>query len=254
MKTKLEVLFTPADFEALKARDLKDTVCVVFDVLRATTTMITALANGAVAVVPAVEISEALELHKRYPDALLAGERNGLRIRADLTGGVDFDLGNSPREFTKERVSGRTIIMTTTNGTRALRSAAHAYRVIVGSFVNLAAVAVHVRQCGRENLLVICSGTLEQASIEDAFAAGALCDLVWDRYVPREIADSAQIARELYLAHKTDLLGAMKLSRNGRRLLGISDLAADVEFCLRMDTVSKPALLYHDGTVRFAAC
>lgn len=252
LKTKIEVLFTPADFGALAKRDLANSMCVVFDILRATSTMLTALANGAAAVVPAEDIPEALELHKRNPGALLAGERNGVRIRANLTGSVDFDLGNSPREFTSDRVAGRTIVMTTTNGTRALRAASSAKRVIVGGLLNLSAIATDVQAHPHDELLVVCSGTLEQASIEDALAAGALCDLLWHQYLPREIADSAQIARELYLAHRGDLFAAMRLSRNGRRLLGMPELRDDVPFCLQRDTMQRVALLGTDGVVRFA--
>ena len=119
---KLEVILSPAEFAGLRQRDLSQAVCVVFDILRATTSMITALANGAEAIIPVGEISEALALRQKNPSVLLAGERHGLRIRADLTGSIDFDLGNSPREFTVEKVSGKIIVMTTTNGTRALRA------------------------------------------------------------------------------------------------------------------------------------
>jgi hypothetical protein len=120
MSTTLEVLFAPAEYASLNQHDLRQTVCVVFDVLRATSTMVAALDNGAAAIVPVADIAEALDLRRREPDVLLAGERNGLRIQGDLTGGIEFDLGNSPREFTRARVEGRTIVMTTTNGTRAL--------------------------------------------------------------------------------------------------------------------------------------
>src|SRR5262245_64967331 len=109
MQTVLEVLFTPAEFTALPNRDLSQTTCVVFDILRATTTMLTALSNGAEEIIPVAEISEALELRAQQPDVLLAGERKGLRIRANLTGGVEFDFGNSPREFTPEKVKGMKI-------------------------------------------------------------------------------------------------------------------------------------------------
>src|SRR5579862_8630774 len=115
MESNLEVLFTPAEFSALKPGDLTEAVCVVFDVLRATSSMMTALANGAVKIFPARAISDALDLRRAHPAALLAGERQGARILAAQSGGVDFDLGNSPREFTAERVAGREIIMTTTN-------------------------------------------------------------------------------------------------------------------------------------------
>ena len=101
--SSLEVLFTPAEFAALHARNLSGTTCVVFDVFRATTSMVTALANGAEAVVPVAEIAEAVSLKCERPELLLAGERDGVRIRSPLSGGVDFDLGNSPREFTAEK-------------------------------------------------------------------------------------------------------------------------------------------------------
>ena len=252
LKTNLEVLFTPADFYALAQRDLGRTTCVVLDILRATTTMLTALANGAQAIVPAEDIPEALERHRQQPDSLLAGERNGLRIRADLTGGIEFDLGNSPREFTPERVRGRTIIMTTTNGTRALRACAKAQRVMVGAFLNLGAVAATVQQHFGPGVLIVCSGTLDQASLEDTLAAGALCDLLWSGYQPIAVADSAQLARELYLAHRGHLLAAMRLSRNGRRLLNAPALRDDVPFCLQRDTIPRAAILEEDGAVRLA--
>src|SRR6266498_2781299 len=104
MTRSIEVLFSPAEFAALAQRDLSRTACVVLDILRATTTMMTALANGAEAIVPVAEIPEALAVKAQRPEVLLAGERDGLRIRAEHTGGIDFDLGNSPREFLAEKV------------------------------------------------------------------------------------------------------------------------------------------------------
>src|ERR1700722_6688529 len=129
MQTTLEVLFTPAEFAALAHRDLSQTVCVVFDIFRATTTIVTALANGAAAVIPVAEIADALAIRQRRPEVLLAGERGGLRIRAEFTGGIDFDLGNSPREFTADRIKNKTIVISTTNGSRALRACARAQAV-----------------------------------------------------------------------------------------------------------------------------
>src|SRR5436190_5574985 len=93
-KSSLEVSFTPADFAALEGRDLSEVVCVVFDVLRATSSMITALANGAQVIFPVAEIAEAIAMRNRHPDLLLAGERDGVRILSDLTGSIPFDLGN----------------------------------------------------------------------------------------------------------------------------------------------------------------
>ncbi|HEY6166573.1 MAG TPA: 2-phosphosulfolactate phosphatase [Verrucomicrobiae bacterium] len=246
----LEVLFSPAEFESLKHRDLGNSLCVVFDVLRATTTILTALNSGAEAVISVTGITEALAWRARRPDVLLAGERHGLRITARLTGGVDFDLGNSPREFTPERVQGRTIVTTTTNGTRALRAVLKAHRVLVGGFVNLSAVAALVAQSDADEVIVVCSGTGEEAAFEDTLAAGALCDLVWPRDEITTIADSAQVARELFLRHSTNLTDAMTLARNGRTLLAIPSLAADVPFCVQRDTLGFVAELCRDGSVR----
>jgi 2-phosphosulfolactate phosphatase len=250
MATSLEVLFSPAELTALAQRDLTQTVCVVFDVLRATSTMVTALANGATAVIPVAEIAEALSIRARQPDVVLAGERNGLRIRADLTGGIDFDMGNSPREFTVERVRGRTIVMSTTNGTRALRACRGAQGVWLGSFLNLSAVVRRLRQERPANLLAVCSGTLEQAALEDALGAGALCDEVWVDYSSGQVADSARMARQLYQWARADLGAALQNGRNGRRLARRPELRDDISVCAQRDAYDFVAEQFSDGAVR----
>lgn len=250
MQTTLEVLFTPAELATLPQRDLSQTVCVVFDLLRATTTMMTALANGASAIVPLEEIPEALALLEKRPDALLAGERNGLRITAEQTGGVEFDLGNSPREFTRERVRGKTIVMTTTNGTRALRACAQAGQTLIASLLNLRAVGDWIELQAPAHLLLVCAGTLDQAAYEDVLGAGALCELIWTRYSKGAIADSALMARRLFLFAQADLVHAFQQSRNGQRLLAHEDLRDDVNFCARRDALHFVAALQADGTVR----
>jgi 2-phosphosulfolactate phosphatase len=244
----LEVLFTPADFAALPQRDLSDTVCVVFDVLRATSSMVTALHHGAAALIPVGEISEAIGLRQRSPGLLLAGERNGLLIDSSQTGGAPFDFGNSPREFTPERVAGRTIAITTTNGTRALRACRGAGKVLVGAFLNLGFTAARLKAENPAKTLIICSGTFEEASFEDVLAAGALCDQVW----PGDqggIADSALMARELYRHAAVDLMGAMSQARNGRKLISNPDLRDDVAFCSRRDVMPLAVVLAADGRV-----
>ncbi len=252
MSTTLEVLFAPAEYALLNQRDLRQTVCVVFDILRATSTMVAALGNGAAAIIPVAEIAEALNLRQREPGVLLTGERNGLRIPAHLTGGIDFDLGNSPREFTEAHVRGKTIVMTTTNGTRALRACASAQAVLLGSFLNLRATAEFIEQRTPVHLLLVCSGTLEQAAYEDVLGAGALCDLIWPRYGQGAVADSAQIARRLFRLEQNDLLATIAQSRNGRRLMALPQLCDDVPFCLQRDILSLAAELGADGRVRIS--
>lgn len=250
MTATLEVILTPAEFGPLRQRDLSQTVCVVFDILRATTTMITALANGAESIIPVEQIGEALEVRRQRPNVLLAGERDGVRIRANQTGGTEFDLGNSPREFSAEKVQGKTIVMTTTNGTRALRACASAKTVLIGSFLNLRATANWLRENKPQHLILVCSGTYEQASFEDILAAGAICERVWPNYAGGMVADSAEIARRIYPLMQSNLLDAMKQSRNGRRLLAMPGLREDVWFSVQRETVSFTAQMSKEGVVR----
>src|SRR5262249_5944787 len=129
----LPSLTTPAD--------LAGGLAVVIDVLRASTTICHALAAGAKEVIPCLEVEEARERANRYVpgDAVLGGERGGLRIEG-------FDLGNSPREYTPTTVGGRTVLFTTTNGTRAMRQCTEAARVVIGAFVNLSPVCREVER------------------------------------------------------------------------------------------------------------
>jgi 2-phosphosulfolactate phosphatase len=248
--TRIEVILSPAEFPGLAQRDLSESVCVVFDILRATSSMITALANGAEAVIPVAEISEALALRRRRPDVLLAGERQGVRIRGELTGGIDFDLGNSPREFTPAKVRGKTIVSTTTNGTRALRACAGAKNTLIGSFFNLRATCQWLLENRPHELILVCSGTHEEPAMEDLLAAGAVCERVWPHYAGGHISDAAEIARRIYPLLQSDLLTAMNFARNGRHLLSIPELRGDVAFCVQRETQSFVAEMQADGAVR----
>jgi phosphosulfolactate phosphohydrolase-like enzyme len=282
---KLEVILSPAELPALARRDLHDTTCIVFDVLRATSTFVTALHHGARAIVPVSEIAEALDLRRKQPDVLLGGERDGMRIRAAQTGGVDFDLGNSPREYSPEKVRGKTIVSTTTNGTRALRACAGAKTVLAASFLNLTATAKFV--CGRPpaEVLLVCAGTRENISTEDMLAAGALSDLLLNslpisltlagtsrcdvparetaggkvaplhaartaqRAIPR-LSDSVATALSAWQKAKSNLLEVVSGAENARRLLAIAELRDDVAFCLQRDIFPLTAALGRDGAIR----
>ena len=249
MACQIEVLFTPAECRGLRDRDLSKATCVVFDVLRATSTMVTALANGANAVIPVEEISEAMVLHKQQPEFLLAGERDGLRIRAAQSGGVDFDLGNSPREYIRDRVAGKTIVTTTTNGTMALHACALAGSVLAGSFLNLAATTLHLIRNTPTELLLVCAGTGENAALEDVVAAGALCDLLTNVGPEFRKLDSASVAWHCFLNVNHNVAAAIRESDNARRLLTIPELRDDVEFCLRRECFPLVAALGRNGAL-----
>jgi 2-phosphosulfolactate phosphatase len=241
----IETILTPAELPALARRDLGDTACVVFDILRATSTFVTALHHGAAAIIPVSEISEAIALRQRQPDVLLAGERNGIKIGAAQSGSVDFDFGNSPREFRPEKVRGKTIVSTTTNGTRALQACAAAKIVLAASFLNLSATARFLNQVVPETILLICAGTGEGVALEDVLAAGALADLL-----AGERADATEVARQNFLRAKLDLAVAIAGSTNGRRLLGLPELRADVAFCSQRDVFDLVAVMSADGSLR----
>jgi 2-phosphosulfolactate phosphatase len=243
---KVDVLFTPAEFEALKDRDLSGTDCIVFDILRATSSMVNALGNGATAVIPVEKITDALRVRQRHPDALLAGERGGRRIFTET--GVTFDLGNSPREFTREAVVGRSIVITTTNGTRALIACDHARSLWIGSFLNLTATADRISRLQPAELLLVCGGTFEEAAYEDVLCAGAVINLLEKQVA--EMSDAALLALKTFRAEEGDLPSALGQSRNGKRLLAQPELRDDVAFCAQRDCLAIVARLEKDGRIR----
>jgi len=248
MAFTIEVLFSPAEYQTRRRGGFAGSVCVVFDVLRATSVMVTGLAHGAKGFVPAEEISEAVRLRSAHPEALLAGEREGLRITAALSGGVEFHLGNSPREYSPDQVQDRTIISTTTNGTRALRACASAERVAVASFLNLDATANWLQQLSPKHVVLVCAGTGEFAALEDILCAGALCSLLR----AATLDDSAMVALRAFQSAGENLSAAVAESRNARRLLANPALRDDVEFCLRRNVFNFSATLGADGVVRKA--
>ena len=273
----LEVILSPAELPALARRDLQGVTCVVFDVLRATSTFITALHNGANAIVPVSEIAEALAWRQNQPDVLLGGERDGVKIHSAQTGGTGFDLGNSPREYTAEKVRGKTIVSTTTNGTRALRAGAGAKKVLAASFLNLAATAEFLQRQPGSSLVLVCAGTRENIATEDVLAAGAMSELLlrWSGTVgdpegksnqqcsgsrvrsPHqngilEFSNSVETALGAWQKAKDKLAAAVAEAENARRLLAIPELSEDVAFCLQRDVFPLVAMLGRDGAIRIS--
>ena len=212
----IDAALTPADISLLPQRDLSGTTCVVFDVLRATSSMITGLASGATEIHPVCTIDEARALKQQLPDAVLGGERNG-----DLIPG--FDVGNSPSEYAA--LAGRRIITTTTNGTVALRACEGAERVLVAAILNLGAVASVLRAQAPKKVLLVCAGTFETFALEDGYAAGLLIKELGQVTV----TDAARTLERLAVGYP-DPLSALRAARNGQALAA-SGRAADVEWC-----------------------
>lgn len=214
----VDVALSPAEIALLPGRDLSEVTCVVFDVLRATSSMITAFAHGAAEMHPVRTIEEALALRAKIPGAVLAGERHGEPIPG-------FDIGNAPHEYTG--LAGRAIITTTTNGTVALRACERARRVLVGALLNLRAIADELRRERPPRVLLVCAGTFEEFALEDAFAAGALIA----ELAPPQLTDAAHAALSVARSFSTPL-DALRLARNGAALAQ-KGRAAEVEWCAR---------------------
>jgi 2-phosphosulfolactate phosphatase len=219
----VDVAYTPA---ALPAAALAGATALVIDVLRASTTMVTALGHGCLALLPVAEVQEARARARALPGALLAGERGG-----DPPEG--FDLGNSPLEFTPERVGGRTIVFTTSNGTRALLAARTASAVAVAGFVNLTAAADWALDQGRD-VVVVCAGELGTRSVEDETCAGLLVDRVLSVEPGAVAAPAAAEAAGAARPYAKDLARLAQEAPHARHLAS-HGRGRDVAACLTLD-------------------
>ncbi len=205
---------------------------IVIDVIRATTTMCQALASGYERVFCAAEVEEAQALREELGEGVLGGERNAVRIPG-------FDLGNSPREYLEP--AGRTLILSTTNGTRAVVSAAQrCERVLVASLLNLLAV-VEAARVADEDVIVVCAGVQGALALDDAYVAGRIVELLdWER------SDAAEAAVRL-MSTWSGAEEAFRASKSGRNLLeNAPELEDDIAFCAResvLDVVPRLAAL-----------
>lgn len=220
---KLSVCFTPAE---VPATGVSGATAIVIDVVRATSCIVEALASGARGVLPAISIEEAGRLRDSLGGgSLLCGERQGLRIDG-------FDLGNSPAEFTREAVAGRHLVMTTTNGTRALMAAAGSDRIIAASFLNLGAVADAVR--GDDAVVIVCAGKAGSFALDDTVCAGHILRRVLEGWAgPVAMDERARAAVDLAGLHEVsgDMLAGTEA---GKALVDVG-LGGDLALCARAD-------------------
>ncbi|MCX7779920.1 MAG: 2-phosphosulfolactate phosphatase [Negativicutes bacterium] len=233
----IHVCFLPSEARGV---DLANTVSIVLDIFRATTCITAAMANGCVAIYPVLTVEDALQIAAKNPGFLLAGERLSIQIEG-------FNLGNSPYDFRPENVQGRQVIMTTTNGTAAIRATEGSYRTFIGSFLNAAALCRQAARYGKD-LLIICAGTEQLFSLEDALCAGYLVTLLQCEAPAAELTDAAQAAMLLYLQAQDDLISVAKNGKNGKRLYRLNR-ASDIEYCLRKNCVNVVPS-YHSGSIR----
>jgi len=234
-KSTLDVILTP---NLLSLYPLEGKVVVVIDVLRATTTMTVALDQGAEKVIPVESIEECLSF-KDMPNHILAGERGGQKVEG-------FTYGNSPFEFMDGVVKGKTLVLTTTNGTRAIEHSKKAYKVIVGGFLNFTALSKWIISESRDTLL-LCSGWRDKFNLEDTVFAGALVHHLKEHFIVD--SDAAFAAEKLYVNSRKDMLHFMKQSSHYRRLAKFGVLN-DIKYCLRPDITNVVPVLKGNALVR----
>lgn len=208
---------------------LADKIAVVIDVFRATSTMVTALANGCQAIIPVLTTEEAMERRISEQGALLGGERKALRIEG-------FDLGNSPLEYTPEKVGGKKVIMTTTNGTRAIQAVAGSRRVWIASLLNLESIVHAIFRYLESNedikgVVVICAGSEDRFDIPDTVCAGMLLDKLGKEIKANDLGLAAQM---LYNIAKGNLLEMFRQTEHGQLLISLG-YEKDVVYCSTSD-------------------
>jgi len=228
MSKKIEVCLTPA---LIDLYDIEQSIVVVIDILRATSSITYGIENGAEAIIPVANVEDCLN----YSDKgyLLAAERNGEVV-------VGYDFGNSPFSYTKEKVAGKTIVLTTTNGTKALHLAnKRAYQVVIGSFLNLDSLCNYLASQDK-NVLLLCAGWKDQFNLEDTLFAGAVVNQLRKNF--EHFDDSSVAAEDLYLLAKDDLRKYLHKSSHSHRLaqLNIED---DVVFCLQLNVCNAIPVL-----------
>ncbi len=219
---EIHVVLHPDEIAQLPNRLDLGACCVVFDILRATTSMVTAFEHGAQAIRPVDTVDEARALAADDPALRLVGERHGFPPEG-------FDWGNSPADF--RQATGLKLVMTTTNGTRAIVQSAQAGAVWIGAFRNLEAVAKQVAAWRDGSVYLIAAGTGPNVGLEDLFAAGALCE----RLGVSDQNDSTRLATAAWQTTADNLSNALRQTDNGRTLIR-NRLAADIDWAAQRDT------------------
>ena len=224
-KRKIETCFSPALFIP---DENHDSIVVIIDVLRASSSICAAFANGAVSIIPVAEVGEAKDYKSR--GYLVAAERDGFVL--------DFaDFGNSPFNFTKEKVSGQTIVYSTTNGTTIINLTSSAFITVIGSFLNIGALTKWLIKQDR-NVLLQCAGWKNRFNIEDTVCAGAIAEILLKSNLYATICDSTLAALDLWSLAASDLPGYVEKAAQRTRLRD-KKLDDCIGFCLTPDFTDK---------------
>lgn len=235
---KLDVFFSAQSFND---DELRDKTVVVIDVLRATSTIVTAIKNGAKAIIPVQDMGEASKIAQNVDSDqyLLCGEKDGITIEG-------YDLGNSPFEYTPETIANKTIILNTTNGTKALKKTNGAKNIYIAAFLNLSRVLDAIRKADSD-IVLICAGWQGRLSLEDMLLAGNIIHALCDGKLPAEARDGAKISFSLYEKFGGDLENVILNSNHAIRLKNLVG-ATDISYCCNIDTCDVLPIL-KDGMI-----
>ena len=219
----IETILTPALFH-LHSKDIENKQVVVIDILRATTTMVVAYENGANSVVPVEHLEDALSYREK--GYLIAGERNGVKVEG-------FDMGNSPQEFTKNIVEGQNIVLSTTNGTKAINACSAAKFRYVSSFRNIDAMAKTIIE-NNLDVLLFCAGWKDKFNLEDTVFAGSWAQQLIDKGFTTN-DDATRMACSLWNLAKPNLAAFLADASHVQRFKSLH-IESDLEVCLRFNT------------------
>jgi 2-phosphosulfolactate phosphatase len=223
---KKPTLFTTLSPALLHLAQLKDAIVVIIDVFRATSTIATALYNGATRVIPVAAVNECKRLGSEIPNAVTAGEREGKVIEG-------LQYGNSPAEYPREFIEGKTLVLTTTNGTKLLHmaSAKGCAEVVTGSFPNLSAVCEYLIS-QNQHVVLGCSGWKDLFNLEDTLFAGAVIDRVKEHFTIHD--DASLMAQQIFKLHENNLYKFIQNTTHWHRLAAYG-LQKDLHYCITID-------------------
>lgn len=232
----IETLDVFSSAHSFQEEDVRDKTVVMVDVLRASSTMVTALGNGAKGVIAVEDMDDASKISHNLDSKsfLLSGEKDGITIQG-------YDLGNSPLEHTEEAVKGKTIILNTTNGTKAIRRCHLADKIVIGSFLNLDTIIDHLKGLDDE-IVLVCAGWRGRLSLEDLLCAGNIIYELCSGQLPADARDGAKVALGLYEKFGDDIENNIKSSNYAVRLRDIVGEDDLTYCCQRSITQVLPAL------------
>lgn len=233
---KVEVCFTPGNYPVYRS---DDAIVVIIDILRATSAICAAFEHGVEKMIPVATVEEAMEYKKK--GYLVGAERNGLQLEG-------FDFGNSPLSYMNGNVKGATIVLTTTNGTQAIEVSKDAYKVVIGSFLNITALCNWLASENRR-VLLLCSGWKDRFNLEDAMFAGALVNELSARPGFDDLGDSALAAKYLFQTGFQNPYKFLANSSHKERLVKLN-LKDDIKYCLQVDKTRVIPVLKDGALVR----